>query len=160
MKKNLFALIFTIVLAGFFPNSLGAVSSNSIVGYSSQNIENFASLELNKETLEKSFGRKLTFREKFAFHFAKKKINKHSNNGKNLKSEETGAGKTTGKLQIVAFLLCLFLGLLGVHRFYLGYTLMGVIYILTLGLFGIGWLIDLILLIIPNGLTPKGETRY
>ena len=37
---------------------------------------------------------------------------------------------------------------------------MGVLYIFTLGLFGIGALIDLILLIIPNGLTPKGKSNY
>lgn len=70
--------------------------------------------------------------------------------------ESTGSGKS----QIVALLLCIFLGLIGIHRFYLGYTGMGVLYIFTLGLFGIGWLIDIILLIIPNGLTPKGKTRY
>jgi len=27
-------------------------------------------------------------------------------------------------------------------------------------LLGIGWLIDIILLIIPNGLTPKGKSNY
>ncbi len=65
-----------------------------------------------------------------------------------------------GKSQIVALLLCLFLGYLGIHRFYLGYTGLGLLYLFTLGLFGIGWLIDLILLIIPNGLCPKGKTSY
>lgn len=34
-------------------------------------------------------------------------------------------------------------GLLGFHHFYLGNMLMGVVYFLTFGLFGIGWLIDL-----------------
>jgi hypothetical protein len=65
-----------------------------------------------------------------------------------------------GKLQIVALILCILLGLIGVHRFYLGYTGLGILYLFTLGLFGIGWLIDLILLIIPNGLTPKGRSNY
>lgn len=65
-----------------------------------------------------------------------------------------------GKSQLVAFLLCFFLGGLGIHRFYLGYTGMGILYLFTAGLFGIGWLIDIILLIIPGGLTPKGSNSY
>jgi hypothetical protein len=65
-----------------------------------------------------------------------------------------------GKSQIVALILCIFLGTLGIHRFYLGYTGMGLLYLFTFGLLGIGWLIDTILLIIPNGLTPKGKSNY
>lgn len=65
-----------------------------------------------------------------------------------------------GKSQIVALILCIFLGTLGIHRFYLGYTGMGLLYLFTFGLLGIGWLIDVILLIIPNGLTPKGKSNY
>ena len=50
-----------------------------------------------------------------------------------------------------AFFLCLFLGYLGAHKFYEGKTGMGVLYLFTIGLFGIGWLIDLIALLFkPN----------
>jgi len=76
------------------------------------------------------------------------------------KKAEKNKSAGGGKSQIVALILCIFLGLLGIHRFYLGYTGLGILYLLTFGLFGIGWLIDLILLIIPNGLTPKGKTSY
>lgn len=79
---------------------------------------------------------------------------------KHKKAAYSKAAEGSGKNQIVALLLCFFLGLLGIHRFYLGYTGLGVLYLLTLGIFGIGWIIDLILLIIPNGLTPKGKTNY
>ena len=47
----------------------------------------------------------------------------------------------------VAFLLCLFLGFFGAHKFYEGKTLMGIVYIFTGALFGIGWVIDLIVLL-------------
>ena len=50
-----------------------------------------------------------------------------------------------------AFLLCFFLGGLGAHKFYEGKVGMGILYIFTVGLFGIGWLIDLIVILCtPN----------
>lgn len=51
----------------------------------------------------------------------------------------------------VSFLLCLFLGFLGAHKFYEGKVGMGILYLFTSGLFGIGWFIDCIsLLLKPN----------
>lgn len=51
----------------------------------------------------------------------------------------------------VALLLCFFLGLLGAHKFYEGKIGMGILYIFTCGLFGIGTLIDFfVLLFKPN----------
>ena len=48
----------------------------------------------------------------------------------------------------VALLLCLFLGFLGAHKFYQGKKGMGVLYICTMGLFGIGVMVDLFKLIL------------
>lgn len=45
-------------------------------------------------------------------------------------------------------LLCIFLGWLGVHKFYKGKIIMGLLYMFSLGLLGIGWLIDIIVLIV------------
>ena len=43
----------------------------------------------------------------------------------------------------VAYLLWFFFGFLGVHKFYLGKILLGILYILTGGLFFVGWFLDL-----------------
>ena len=51
----------------------------------------------------------------------------------------------------VAFLLCFFLGYLGAHKFYEGRAGMGILYLLTGGIFCIGWFIDCIVLLCkPN----------
>lgn len=43
------------------------------------------------------------------------------------------------------FFVTLFLGWAGVHKFIEKKTVLGIIYLLTLGLFGIGWVIDIII---------------
>lgn len=70
------------------------------------------------------------------------------------------AKKTMGgsKSQLVALILCFFLGGLGIHRFYLGYTWQGVVQLLTAGGCGIWALIDFIR-IITGDLQPK-DGRY
>jgi TM2 domain-containing membrane protein YozV len=47
---------------------------------------------------------------------------------------------------LVALLLSIFLGGLGVDRFYMGYIGLGILKLITGGFFGIWWLIDLILI--------------
>lgn len=51
------------------------------------------------------------------------------------------------KDKIATGLLCFFLGEFGIHRFYVGKVGTGILWLFTLGLFGIGWLVDLILII-------------
>ena len=42
----------------------------------------------------------------------------------------------------IAWILLTFLGLLGIHRFYMGKILTGLLYLFTAGLLGFGWLYD------------------
>jgi ribosomal protein L40E len=50
------------------------------------------------------------------------------------------------KSRLVAILLCWFLGVFGVHRFYVGKIGTGILWVLTLGCLWIGVLVDLILI--------------
>ena len=62
------------------------------------------------------------------------------------------------KSKTTAILLCFFLGVLGIHRFYLGHTLIGVIQLLTFGGFGIWALIDFFRLIFGSIQVNTGDT--
>ena len=73
-------------------------------------------------------------------------VNSNVNTNKN---NVGGFGKPKNKW--VAFLLCLFLGFFGAHKFYEGKTGKGILYLFTLGLFGVGVIIDLVVLLAkPN----------
>ena len=76
--------------------------------------------------------------------------------GKVEKKEVTSfaAVASTGKSQVVALILSVLLGGIGVDRFYLGYTVLGILKLITLGGFGIWYLIDIIL-IATGALQPK-----
>jgi len=61
------------------------------------------------------------------------------------------------KSQSTAFLLSYFLGLFGIDRFYLGYTGLGVVKLLTCGGLGIWALVDVILIGIGNVKDAQGQ---
>ena len=75
-----------------------------------------------------------------------------NNSNANVNSNvNNNGGGARARNKWTAFFLCLFLGGIGAHKFYEGKTGMGILYIFTVGLFGIGWIIDLIsLLFKPN----------
>lgn len=54
------------------------------------------------------------------------------------------------KSKTAALLLCIFLGGFGIHRFYAGKIGTGILYLFTAGLFGFGWLIDIILIAVGS----------
>ncbi|MCI2424675.1 TM2 domain-containing protein [Candidatus Acetothermia bacterium] len=63
---------------------------------------------------------------------------------------QQAAGNVSEKKRLVAFLLCLFLGVLGFHRFYVGKIGTGILWLLTAGVFGIGALVDLVMIILGS----------
>ena len=63
------------------------------------------------------------------------------------------------KSKIVALILSIFLGELGIDRFYLGYIGLGILKLITCGGFGIWYLIDIIL-IATGKLKPKDGSEY
>jgi TM2 domain-containing membrane protein YozV len=51
------------------------------------------------------------------------------------------------KNRLAALLLCFFLGLIGIHRVYVGKVGTGILYILTAGFAGIGVIVDFIMIL-------------
>lgn len=76
----------------------------------------------------------------------------NTNTNTNVNKNINAAGRSgRAKNKWVAFFLCLFLGFFGAHKFYEGKAGMGILYLFTCGLCGIGWIIDLIALLAkPN----------
>ena len=62
------------------------------------------------------------------------------------------------KLRILlTLILCLLLGGFGIHRFYVGKMGTGILYLITGGIFGIGWLVDLIKIITGKFVDSQGQ---
>ncbi len=57
---------------------------------------------------------------------------------------------------LITLLLCIFVGALGIHRFFVGKIGTGLLYLFTFGLFGIGWIYDLIMIVIGKFTTKSG----
>jgi hypothetical protein len=75
--------------------------------------------------------------------------------GVSLKHEHAPSGDE--KDWLTALLLCFFLGVFGIHRFYTGHTAIGVVQLLTLGGCGIWALVDFILIIVGSFKDSKGN---
>ena len=63
----------------------------------------------------------------------------------------------TDKKRLPALLLCFFLGVLGIHRFYVGKIGTGILWLLTGGLVGIGALVDFVMIIVGSFKDKQGN---
>lgn len=153
---NKFYLI-AILLVGMFSNAYAyelivdgqkpAAKIELFQKYGVSNADDF--LELTPSKIKKQTGERLSLKEAVALKSAQKQVKKDLKNDK-----QNGA-----KSQIIALVLVLLAGYLGIHRFYLGYTGIGIIQLLTAGMCGIWTLIDLIR-IITGDLKPKDGSDY
>ena len=69
--------------------------------------------------------------------------NTNTNVNQNINAVRVGRAKN----KWVSLVLCILFGYIGAHKFYEGKTGMGLLYLFTVGLCGIGWIIDIIVLI-------------
>ena len=100
-------------------------------------------LSMTPKKYKKMTGKKLGFKNTVKMKVAQKMLKK-----------KLRKGGANGKSQLIALLLVALVGVLGIHRFYLGYTTIGIVQLLTLGGCGIWALIDLIR-IVTGDLGPK-----
>lgn len=148
---------FSIVLTSAVPTSTTPTNhsvvraKNALAAYEKATVDGKINRVELKEIATAIKGRKLTFKEKIGIKLFGKKMLKKLNSAELRSQSPASSGY---KSQLTAALLCFFLGGLGVHRFYLGYTWIGVIQLITLGGCGIWALIDFIRILTGN-LTPK-----
>ncbi len=161
MKKQftftlfLFVPLFFLTIDAFAVNSPNKVKTQKTdatilldeESYTAETVEEFLSLTPKK--IREQTGKKLKLKEVLALKAAQKRIKKAYANG------EEGSSKS----QLVALLLAIFVGGIGIHRFYLGYIGIGIAQIVTLGGCGIWALIDLIR-IATGDLKPADGSEY
>jgi hypothetical protein len=74
-----------------------------------------------------------------------------------LLNRNESSGLTTDNTWLITLLLCLFVGFLGIHRFYVGKSGTGFLQIITFGGFGLWVLIDLIMIVMGKFTDKEGN---
>lgn len=81
----------------------------------------------------------------------------NSNSNQGYSNNNYSFNKSEDKSWLVTLLLCLFVGTLGVHRFYVGKIGTGILQLITFGGFGIWTLVDFILIACKKFSDSKGN---
>lgn len=77
-----------------------------------------------------------------------------------VRDKAQSAQRPTLKKRTTALILCIFLGGLGVHRFYVGKIWSGLLWLLTLGFWGVGSLVDFCLIYSGKFTDDAGRPLY
>lgn len=95
--------------------------------------------------------------EQAGYEFEKGKLRaQKEHRDQQLKSLYGNLSSNDGEISpLVEFLITFFTGTFGVHKFMKGQIGMGLLYLFTMGIFGIGWLYDVIVAAIKLGNTNK-----
>ena len=157
-----FKLLFALLLLAYSFSQVSATTSRDLKdAYTSQQdavsatvaqLNSQEILDLTPTKFKAATGKRLSIKEAIALKKMQKSIKKGLANGKEGKEGNP-------KSQVVAAILAFVLGYLGIHRFYLGYTTIGIIQLLTAGGCGIWALIDFIM-ILTGDLKPADGSDY
>jgi hypothetical protein len=147
---SLLALMFILTSATIVPRHTTPKINDVTAVVNSAKADGKISKKELRTIAETAKGSSLTLKEKIALSIFGKKI------GNKIVAEANAAGaEGGGKSQLIALLICFFIGGLGIHRFYLGYTWQGIVQLLTLGGCGVWSLIDFVRICMGT-LKPKG----
>ena len=76
----------------------------------------------------------------------------------NFTGNDNSLAQVSPKSKVVALVLAILLGWLGIHRFYAGRYISGAVYLFTYGVFYCGWVLDIILIIMGKFKDKDGLT--
>lgn len=121
------------------------VSKYATVNYSEKIIPHIRELKklINELDIRQTYRAERVLLSDFYYTLEEEKQNEEITDDEMKKIMEQWKAEPSQKKKSTALLLCLFGGYIGLHHFYVGKIGMGILYLCTVGLFGIGWIADI-----------------